>query len=998
MNPEKHPLKLTSLSLFACIFSLLLLPAILLADGETPLLLADGGKTQYVIVESGNPTPAEKKAAQELKLHLQKVTGAAFRIQTESASSKPPAAIYVGQTRFAARNGIDFAKLDGEEWNIRTVGRDLILCGGRPRGSLYAVYEFLEQQIGCRWFDEFMESIPVRKKLAVRPLSVQARPVFFGRQIGMGKPISRDCPELIALRARNKDTRTTGGADYGYGEGVTSHNFYQFSKRFPAGHPEYLAMNYDGSRPVSVSGSGPGQICLTNPGARKSVLEQMRANLKERYRKNPGLKRTVYPLVPNDKAWSCQCPECLKIVRREKAESGALLDFVNAIARELRSEFPDVLIATTAYMNNILPPLHIRPESNVMIEIAQLNGEWATTAKMRREYPDMFRPLSHPVNSEARRIFETWANISNYLETWDYWVEWTDKFPTPYVLLRTIASDIRFFRKCKVRRIYVEQEYSQNYPCFHALTTWVGWKLMQDPDRDLDRLVKIFMDGYYGPAAGKMTELLEHMEKSIAAVPAKAGSMSVLTPSKRPYLTLEFYRIGQNLLDEAEKLCPADSRYLLNVQKERIPFDAGLYCMWNQLKKQLKKGESMPWNPADILKRYQVNRLNQARVRWPSSYKKTVSRVEKEAAFFKGLAADRAGRRPPILAVPWQNCSPSGQLDRVDWSKAAASPVWLSLSGAGQPAGSIRAFFTRDADHLYFMLEEKGADPAKLSNRWWSGDIYELFMSVRRNGNPYKQLAFNSANESYAYEYGEKQSGWKIAGLKSVSEIKNGVWRLRAALPLRALMTPEQIGSGCPVFLNIFRKITAQGITMCLSPIYEAGYRDMTRLVELRLDPRWPDEKQNLFRGKSYTLSTMPNYKLCSDPETELQKLTDGQFVPAGRPLWLQKKYTVGFTGIKPEITVDLGSSQTVNAVYYHTGAGLAGVEPPTLIKVFAGSDPQQLRQVGEVRPESTLASGYRSMTIRIPVKECSARYIRIAVSGKYYIFCDEIAAMGGGR
>jgi hypothetical protein len=31
-------------------------------------------------------------------------------------------------------------ELGTEEWTIRSVGRDLFLVGGRPRGTLYAVY------------------------------------------------------------------------------------------------------------------------------------------------------------------------------------------------------------------------------------------------------------------------------------------------------------------------------------------------------------------------------------------------------------------------------------------------------------------------------------------------------------------------------------------------------------------------------------------------------------------------------------------------------------------------------------------------------------------------------------------------------------------------------------------------------------------------------------------------------------------------------------------
>ena len=103
------------------------------------LVLAKQGKTDYVIAQSAKAVPAEKHAAQDLSLYLKKITGATFPIVTESAA-KGKHAIYVGATDFAARAGIKPDSLDKEEWIIRTSGKNLILSGGRQRGTLYAVY------------------------------------------------------------------------------------------------------------------------------------------------------------------------------------------------------------------------------------------------------------------------------------------------------------------------------------------------------------------------------------------------------------------------------------------------------------------------------------------------------------------------------------------------------------------------------------------------------------------------------------------------------------------------------------------------------------------------------------------------------------------------------------------------------------------------------------------------------------------------------------------
>ena len=111
-------------------------------------------------------TEPEKFAAKELAMFLKRVTGAEFSVVAEQSSTDDRAnRIYVGWTEYSARRGIDASKLGEEEWVIRTIGDDLVLTGGRPRGTMYAVYEFLEDHVGCHWLDRKTEVIPSKPTL-----------------------------------------------------------------------------------------------------------------------------------------------------------------------------------------------------------------------------------------------------------------------------------------------------------------------------------------------------------------------------------------------------------------------------------------------------------------------------------------------------------------------------------------------------------------------------------------------------------------------------------------------------------------------------------------------------------------------------------------------------------------------------------------------------------------------------------------------------------------
>ena len=147
------------------------------------LELTRGGRTDYAVVQAENATEPEKFAVQELTNFLSRVTGATFPVIEETALSGNTRGIYVGWTSYAERNGIDASKLGEEEWVIRSIGKNLVLAGGRPRGTMYAVYEFLERQVGCHWLDQDTEVVPSKPDLKLGKLDIRAKPAFARREL-----------------------------------------------------------------------------------------------------------------------------------------------------------------------------------------------------------------------------------------------------------------------------------------------------------------------------------------------------------------------------------------------------------------------------------------------------------------------------------------------------------------------------------------------------------------------------------------------------------------------------------------------------------------------------------------------------------------------------------------------------------------------------------------------------------------------------------------------
>ena len=146
-----------------------------------PVKLANKGKAEYVIAVAKDLNEFEQKALDDLKKYLELVTGAKFAVLPE-AQVGDRSAIYLGQSKYAKTNGIDFSSLGKEEWLIKTTGNGLIITGGRPIGTFYGVWALLEK-IGV-WALSMEETvIPSYPSLTLSDVDERKKPYFAGRVI-----------------------------------------------------------------------------------------------------------------------------------------------------------------------------------------------------------------------------------------------------------------------------------------------------------------------------------------------------------------------------------------------------------------------------------------------------------------------------------------------------------------------------------------------------------------------------------------------------------------------------------------------------------------------------------------------------------------------------------------------------------------------------------------------------------------------------------------------
>ena len=147
------------------------------------IFLASKNETEYVIVVAKKCTMSEMHAAEELSCFLNQITGASFLIVTDDNDIKEKE-IILGQNLHFKNLKIELTEeMIGEEgFIIKTVDQKLVIAGSPIHGTLYGVYTFFEDFLGCRWFTDDVSHIPKLQTIELPQADILQKPVLEYRE------------------------------------------------------------------------------------------------------------------------------------------------------------------------------------------------------------------------------------------------------------------------------------------------------------------------------------------------------------------------------------------------------------------------------------------------------------------------------------------------------------------------------------------------------------------------------------------------------------------------------------------------------------------------------------------------------------------------------------------------------------------------------------------------------------------------------------------------
>ena len=544
------------------------------------VVLAENGSAKAVIVIPENAPAPVRYAAQELKQHLDRMTGAKFTISTKVPSGK--IAIYLGN---CGNEKPDLSDVARDGYKIKVNDKRILIAGtddstakserlfqfmtpayrklqrqmawGDPlwdfeRGTLYGVYRFLEH-LGVRWYmpGETGTVIPEKKILKVSAFEMLEEPVFDMRYCSSiwNPPNVKNGPVLPEEYKKNYAALQWSGAKFMQWKlrMRCSTNYYpinhhpprfQFEERFGKTHPEYFAL-YNGKRSLQINfkGARTGALCYSDPGLYQEIMKDADAFFSGKNGKERGLLYTntaaygmcynngwpycaayknMISLLPHDMYHPCGCSGCAP--RLSDRPAGQLSDIVWAFISKAAADIKKL------WPDKLVSNLAYATYSHLPYQLDSLPDNVLIGIL------PCFDKLNEPyilVNPERRKQYfdftRQWQKMNGMPVI--FWTHWLYREFDPrghYGVPMMMPNHMKALAKesAEYGRIAYMQLDTDNY-LFEHLNQYFFYKAHFNPEINPAEMLEEYAKLFYGPAEKEMLELFLDVEKRCTAIASK---------------------------------------------------------------------------------------------------------------------------------------------------------------------------------------------------------------------------------------------------------------------------------------------------------------------------------------------------------------------------------------------------------------------------------------------------------------------------------------------
>ncbi|MAE65965.1 MAG: hypothetical protein CMJ18_16965 [Phycisphaeraceae bacterium] len=519
-------------------------------------LVRDGLATGRIIAPAP-PTAAEWFAAEELQSYIRKVTGASLPIVATNAPGSG-AAVVVGDhphNRPVIEALRERYPDKHEALAVVAQGDKLSLVSTAETGKLYAAWDWIEHQLGVRWFfpTESGEYVPKRRSIVIEPIERFDAPHADWRACSVWTTAAQQEPgrygrmehgfegwRLFRHRTRTTDYLPFAPQDRWYSVGSPQ----AYGMLLPVGtygkdHPEWFN-RWEGKQP-------PEQrihVNFTHPQAAAQYAHNALQYVETARERGYVPERIVVWNGPNDGVVSCELAPNRALTDDDGSVTSMVIHFGNEVAARIRAEYPEITVVHHAYSNHSTAPDKVMPARGTGVVLAHWVGKESFAYNHAQ-------PGFSDANATYRDQWHRWAKITDHVGCKPYYGHYN--WCTPFPMITQMARDFPAMAdtgKFRYVRAQVHSHWGTQSFTFYLLA-----KLSWDPYLDVDRLLHDYCTKAFGPAGEQIEQYYRALQAGMDALPYVGGRPHEIPRLLTPGIIAQCDR----LIDEAEsKLADMD--------------------------------------------------------------------------------------------------------------------------------------------------------------------------------------------------------------------------------------------------------------------------------------------------------------------------------------------------------------------------------------------------------------------------------------------------------
>ena len=471
--------------------------------------LIQNGEFKYKIIYPAKHQEDEYFAVNELANFIYLATGTNIEIVLDTALCFCDKLKYisVGKTKLMQDLNIvvDENLVFENGFMIKTIGQDIFIVGTTATGTLNGVYKFLKNIIGLETYGQdctvYNKNI---KEIILKEYNIISNPDIAYNVVSIGFLNEKLCKRMQFCQ--NGWMTINNSGEY--------HNSFAY---LPPN--EYLDIY-----PKWYS-DDKSQLCYTAHGDEKLLaimIGTVCGVLKNNLMKDTKSRRVT--MTQQDEFTWCTCETCSALRQKYGTDAASVIHFLNRVSNEIKEWFAseegkpyarELDICFFAYHPTQNAPTLFDKNSNrhvVIDDSVVLNDNVCVFyAPITANYNKSFYDKD---NVEFYQTMKAWSAVSKRLYMWTYCTNF-HYYLAPYDSFRSISGTYKSLKETGTYYLFDQNQYNNdNSTGFTVLKAYLSSKLAWKVDENIEELIDIFFNNYYGDASKEMKQCFDLLREN----------------------------------------------------------------------------------------------------------------------------------------------------------------------------------------------------------------------------------------------------------------------------------------------------------------------------------------------------------------------------------------------------------------------------------------------------------------------------------------------------